>query len=353
MARQHRVARFHLVLVAGLCGVVATWGPAVPSAEAVFPGANGRIAVTTEAYPGPCGDCSPEGGRAWLLSRRGRPVSLPARTVAFSPSGTRVAYERAIGGSVWIAHADGSRRHVLGGRASSGPTWSPRGGMVAFSNIAGGLVVSSADGETRWRLGISESSSGDFAWSPDGYVLAVVAAGSLSVVGFRGRHQRTIVPADPNVPETRVTGVAWSRSGWLSFLRGGALVIVRPDGAEMRTLATGLPPCCGDGLNSYLDYSWSPDGQRVAFVRQGALWVTQVPDGTPRVLVPRGKMGAAPQWSPDGRLIAFVRGARPAGHRLLTVRASGGEPRTFATFNDRNSGEEFIVDIDWQAQPRP
>jgi dipeptidyl aminopeptidase/acylaminoacyl peptidase len=54
------------------------------------------------------------------------------------------------------------------------------------------------------------------------------------------------------------------------------------------------------------DPQWSPDGRRLAFVREEEIWVVDV-DGTRQVKVigEPGK-GRSPRWSPDGHRLAFV-----------------------------------------------
>ncbi|TME84532.1 MAG: S9 family peptidase [Chloroflexi bacterium] len=51
---------------------------------------------------------------------------------------------------------------------------------------------------------------------------------------------------------------------------------------------------------------WSPDGRRVAFVRDGAIWTVEL-DGSRQQRVSEHPAGnSMPRWSPDGRRLAFI-----------------------------------------------
>ncbi len=78
------------------------------------------------------------------------------------------------------------------------------------------------------------------------------------------------------------------------FERANALWTVKPNGRGQKRIATGTSP------------SWSPDGQSVAFDRNGDLW-TMNANGTGAQLVievPSSTAGIA--WSPDSRWIAYA-----------------------------------------------
>ena len=73
----------------------------------------------------------------------------------------------------------------------------------------------------------------------------------------------------------------------------------------------------------------SPDGNRLAFQALGRLWITALPDGRPRQLIPGmdDHFQLTPDWSPDGRWIAFVSWHDLERGHVWIVPASGGEPR--------------------------
>lgn len=69
--------------------------------------------------------------------------------------------------------------------------------------------------------------------------------------------------------------------------------------------------------------TWSPSGERIAFVTKGDLWVADA-DGTHRGELARD--ADDPAWAPNGRRLAFTREGR-----VYTVRADGLDERALAT----------------------
>ena len=323
---------------------VAWLSLSVATAHALFPGANGKIALVTEFYPGPCGDCDPGGQRAWLIARGGRTVTFPARKVVFAPSGARMAFQRDFQrdprSGIWIARPDGSKLRRLTGNGSS-PEWSPLGDDIAYSGALGVVLTGASGGEK--RVLPTGGYLSELAWAPNGEQLAFDTSTSVAVVGADGQNLQTLAAETP-VDANWFDGLDWSATGWLSYRYDDELRITRPGQTEQHVLLRGLTPVF---QRSAADYSWSADGRRIAFVRDGALWVIEVPDGMARRILPRGKMGYLPQWSPDGRRIAYIR-----GHRLFTVPARGGQPKVFGRYNDPRSGQEYVAQMDWQPQPR-
>jgi Tol biopolymer transport system component len=77
------------------------------------------------------------------------------------------------------------------------------------------------------------------------------------------------------------------------------------------------------------DVAPSPDNKRIAFVALDRLWMMDLPNGTPRRLVPSENVGEfQPTWSPDGQYIAYVTWNDLDGGTVSRVRSDGsGQPQ--------------------------
>jgi Tol biopolymer transport system component len=77
------------------------------------------------------------------------------------------------------------------------------------------------------------------------------------------------------------------------------LFVAEADGTGVRQLTS----------NSELDRSpaWSPDGSRIAFVRNSSVWIMKSDGGGERLV---SRKGLSVAWSPDGRWLALTRGDR-------------------------------------------
>ena len=75
--------------------------------------------------------------------------------------------------------------------------------------------------------------------------------------------------------------------------------------------------------------AWSPDGRRIALIRNDQL-ITVDPRGRGLRILGPSVSGRPLVWSRDGTRIVYG-----AGRRLFSVSAAGGAPRRFATLPPR------------------
>src|SRR5262245_12607750 len=77
----------------------------------------------------------------------------------------------------------------------------------------------------------------------------------------------------------------------------------------------------------------SPDTKLFAFTALDKVWVMDLPEGTPRRLVPGERVGQfQPTWSPDGQYLAYVTWSDGDGGSVYRMRSDGsGQPQRLST----------------------
>ena len=161
-----------------------------------------------------------------------------------------------------------------------------------------------ADGSHVKRLTRSERGPDGFdanhspVWSPDGKRIAFVR---LSIRGDTSVEELWVIGGDGRAWRLARTASAESDPTWftdstrIAFARNGDIYVVNANSAGERLLFRGgtMPV-------------WSPDGTRIAFLGAGGGLEVGRADGTVRErLAAAFRRGSAPSWSPDGGWLAF------------------------------------------------
>ena len=119
----------------------------------------------------------------------------------------------------------------------------------------------------------------------------------------------------------------------------------RPNGSEVKVFEGRDKKLVGFGRRD--EWTWSPDGKKLAVVHSGDIWVTSIDKGVPLNITQSPQNESFPVWSPDGKMIAYMvwDDGRGANVRSLNViPASGGKAKEISVMSVRVADKEGF---DW------
>ena len=119
-------------------------------------------------------------------------------------------------------------------------------------------------------------------------------------------------------------GASWSPAGdRIAFVRDQAgLMVMRADGSEERLLLAH-----DDKQTSGAWTSWHPDGSRIVLAgRTDGVWIVDSRSGAATLLTSEPQ-AYSPTWSPDGARIAYDRWIAPGENEIVVVRPDGSDQR--------------------------
>jgi TolB protein len=226
-----------------------------------------------------------------------------------------------------IGPGGGGLRRITGNGVTA--AFSPDGRRIAYATPYGfGLRLKRADGRGRERV-LTRGEDLEPDWSPRGgrvVFTRVYEAAERSELRIyrRGASRRLTAGSNPT----------WSVRGRIAFVRDGGIWVIRPDGSGLRRIVES-----GDQPD------WSPNGRRLAFSSNGFVMTVRADGRRPRRL----RRGSEPAFSPDGHQLAFI------GPRGLTVMGVGGRhPRPVPNSHKPDfTGEQVDAQSgpDWGPKP--
>jgi Tol biopolymer transport system component len=189
-------------------------------------------------------------------------------------------------------------------------------------------------------LVLASGSAGETSASESaGRVVVVTNKFELAVVKPDGTGLRRLTRRLPEINSPR-----WSPNGQrIAFVRDtpnrwspkAPIYLIQADGSGLHIVARGQGP------------RWSPDGRRLLFDLSGRIIVLEIASGRRRVI---GR-GSLPVWSPDGKQIAFMRYTYDQGDvdgsKLLTMRADGSDVRVIV-----GRGPKALYNPEWSPDGR-
>jgi Tol biopolymer transport system component len=273
-------------------------------------------------------------------------VSPDGKTVAYvveSLNADRDAYQT----DVWLVPTAGGEARALASSTASDdtPRWSPDGRWLAFLSERPRPGGSSDDAaEAKRQIWLIRPDGGEAVplTSAPGSVSALGWSADGKTIGFLAREPKS----EERRKREKEKNDAWTPSELYPWSR---LWLIDVASRAARQLSS--------GPLHVTDFSFSPDGKRIAFSGQATplipedfrsdLYVVDAAGGAPVPLVVRKGPDTSPAWSPDGKWIAFVsQDGRDeewyTNSYACVVAAGGGAPRNLTASFDERIGDELL-----------
>lgn len=147
----------------------------------------------------------------------------------------------------------------------------------------------------------------------------MLASATLLGIGFAGTAQAAYPGTD----------------GLIAFVRNGNIFTINPQSATPASTTVRLTT---GGRDS--GPRWSPDGNRIAYLDRGNLWIMHANGSHKRRITSRAPhyTDSRPTWSPNGRYLAYVKTRKGAAHGYLTRYDT--VTHKFATFSTPFNSEQ-------------
>jgi Tol biopolymer transport system component len=278
--------RRKMLIAAAVGAALGTLLVAVAPSRATFNGRNGLLVYQAQAGAHTqLFTIKPDGTGTRQITHF---TDSDAAWAAWSPDGTRIAFERAFANhaGIYTMNADGANLRSLTPRGLNGqPSWSPDGKQITFGRYIPGkeasIWVMNAEGShlrrvTRNPLPKDDgcggcAGQGSSQFSPDGGRIAFTwvkgeHSSAIYVVGVDGKGLRQLTPFSRGVADKfdwspDGTKIVFSSPDFGRPAKSSNIYVMRPNGTGLRQLTHET----GGELNAGAD-SWSPDGTKIAYV---------------------------------------------------------------------------------------
>ncbi len=311
----------------------------------------------------------------------------------WSPDGEKIAYRKE--GEIWLTSANGEESEMII-KNSINPCWSPDskwlyhsymesrnllslenrinyefkipkevGNFIGFTPDGGEMLFYRSSYDTKWPLKVVSTTGGpsctpeldgqiyDVQWSANDNIMLVQSENEKEETVFKIIHLTGQKPVNLNI-ETNIDGdpipfiaspdltkmAFWiKRDDELKDLYVASLSLVEAKVVgPLHQVFEGL-----EGSDSKSDFSWSPDGSKLAIMHENDIWIVSIEGSNPIQITDNPDDENWLEWSPDGSMISYYVTSKHE-KLLYVVPVSGGKSKLVHKLQRRDPGGGWSPD---------